>query len=303
MNTSFISGTTLQWAWDSTSLGLLKECPRKYQYTLIQGYVRRGVSVHLTFGIHFHSGLETYDKIRAYGYDHDDAVAGALLRILHDTNGWESDHPAKNRQNLIRSIIWYLEEYRDDPAQTIILANGKPAVELSFRMETEEQTPDGRNYMLSGHMDRMVKYAGQDFVMDRKTSGSSITSHFFSQFNPDNQMTLYTLAGRVVFDTEVSGVIIDGAQIAVGFTSFGRGITMRSNEQLDEWMQNTAFWFRQAEWYADEKFYPMNEKACGNYGGCPFRNVCSQDERVRKKFLETDFEIREWNPLIPRNDD
>jgi hypothetical protein len=29
----------LQFAFDSVSLGLLKECPRKYQYTILEGWI------------------------------------------------------------------------------------------------------------------------------------------------------------------------------------------------------------------------------------------------------------------------
>ena len=302
MTSPFIPDTTLQFAWDSTSLGLLEECPRKYKYTIIDGYRKRGASVHLFFGQEFHAGLEIYDKCRAGGTSPSESTLWTLLYLLRSTHGWVSDHSAKNRENLIRSVLWYLFEYEDDPAHTLILANGRPAVELSFRMETDFRAPDGTVYMLSGHMDRMVEYAGDYFVMDRKTSGSSITPYFFNQFNPHTQMTLYTLAGRVVFNTKVSGVIIDGAQIAVGFTSFARGMTMRSEDQLEEFLSNTEFWLRQAEWYAEEFYYPMNAHSCGNYGGCPFRTVCSQDRRVRDKFLETEFERSYWNPLQPRGE-
>ena len=42
------SAPGVQWAWDSTSLGTFKDCPRKYFYTLVMGYRARGESVHRT---------------------------------------------------------------------------------------------------------------------------------------------------------------------------------------------------------------------------------------------------------------
>ena len=48
----------LQIAWDSTSLGTLKECPRKYQYSIMLGKQPREISVHLTFGLYYHAALE-----------------------------------------------------------------------------------------------------------------------------------------------------------------------------------------------------------------------------------------------------
>ena len=52
----------LQLAWDSTSLGVFKRCPREYYFTIILGWVPRTTSVHLTFGIMLHKAREIYEK-------------------------------------------------------------------------------------------------------------------------------------------------------------------------------------------------------------------------------------------------
>jgi ATP-dependent exoDNAse (exonuclease V) beta subunit len=205
--------------------------------------------------------------------DHDEALRGCCAYCPEDTwdrtedmtegHPWLSDHHSKNRETLIRSIIWYLDEFRNDPAATLILANGKPAVELSFRMEmewgpnTRMETGFGRfgndtqPYLLCGHLDRVVEFGGQKYVMDRKTTGSSPTPHYFDGFAPDNQMSIYTLAARVQFSTPVAGVIIDAAQVAVGFTRFQRGFTYRTEAQLEEWLADFRFWTAQAEGFAE----------------------------------------------------
>lgn len=297
----FLPGTDIQYAWDSTSLGYIKECPRKYYLTMIQGWRSKGESVHLTFGIHFHKALELFDKARADGADYEQATDVAVKYTLSATADWSSDHPKKNRETLLRTIIWYLEEYREDQITTIILADGKPAVELSFKMDTGVATPQvGTTYLLTGHMDRLVNFGSDLFVMDRKTTGGTIGSYYFDQYSPDNQMSLYTLAGRIVYDMPVSGVIIDAAQVAVGFSAFGRGITMRSNGQLDEWLGDFRQWLFTAESYVEAGHWPMNEKSCNNYGGCVFKGICNKDPSVREVFLATDFEKKHWNPLEVR---
>jgi hypothetical protein len=207
---------------------------------------------------------------------------------------WDSGHNLKNRHTLIRTIVWYLEAFRDDAAKTVILADGKPAVELSFRMELDEW-PTGQDgwrwlqeehpYTLCGHLDRLVEFAGGYYVMDRKTTGSTLGGYYFDGFNPDNQMTLYTLAGRIIFNTPVRGVIIDAAQIAVGFSRFDRGITYRTEDQLNEWMHDLGYWLSAAARYAERDYWPMNDKACNNYGGCQFRKICSKAPQVRESFL------------------
>ena len=296
----FIPGTKIQFAWDSTSLGLLKECPRKYQLTIIDGWRSKGNSVHLDFGLLFHKALENFDIFKSQGSSPEEALFKTIKTLLEDSSTFSPDHKAKTRENLLRSVIWYLETYKDDPSKTLILANGKPAVELSFRFDSEIPCTETQNYILSGHMDRLIEFGDQRFVMDRKTTGSTLGGYYFDQYNPDNQMTLYTLASRIVYDMPVAGVMIDAAQVAIGFTAFSRGITMRSNNQLNEWMGDFTVWMNVAKHYAEIEHWPMNEKSCNNYGGCVFKKICNKDPIVRLKFLETDFEIRHWNPLEVR---
>lgn len=311
----FFQGTRLQYAWDSTSLGALKKCPRYYQYSILEGWRAKDESVHLVFGGAYASALETYHKLRAKGADYDDAVDAVVdltlqktwHQALFDEEGnetapahpWEPDHNAKTRMNLIRSIVWYLEEFKNDPAKTLMLADGSPAVELSFKFNSGVSCEHGE-FILCGHMDKLVDYGGDLFVMDQKTTGSTLGAYYFKGYNPDNQMTLYTLAGRIVYNTPVAGVIIDAAQIAVGFTSFARGITTRSEGQLEEFLLDFKYWTDVAALYAKAEHWPMNEASCGNYGGCTFREICGKDSRVRELFLKTSFERRIWNPLIPR---
>ena len=305
MNSPFLLGTNIQYAWDSTSLGWLKECPRKYQYSMIEGWRAKVESVNLKFGALYHHALETYDRYVAEGDDHDTALDKILDETLHATweNGapWTPDHNTKNRENLIRSIIWYVEHFKEDPAKTIQLANGKPAVELSFKM-VMDYGPQGSDqlYMLCGHLDRLVDFAGVTYVMDRKTTASTISGQWFDQFAPDNQMSLYSMAAKVIYQTPVKGVIIDGVQIAVGFSRFARGFTYRTDAQIEEWLKDTRHWLRLAENYAKEGHWPQNDKSCHHYGGCVFRKVCSKSPEVREKFLESDFHKVPWNPLVPR---
>lgn len=305
----FLPGTTIQFAWDSTSLGWLKECPRKYQYSMVEQWRTKSDSIHLDFGRWYHAALEHYDKARALNLSHEEALNDTVSLVMGwtwaDGKPWDSDHSNKTRETLIRSIIWYVEHFKDDPAQTVILANGKPAVELSFKMElgwapTYKDGPFSQPYVLCGHLDRVVNFSGGTYVMDRKTSSSTIGSNYFDQYDPDNQMSLYTLAAKVIYQTPVKGVIIDAVQIAVGFSRFSRGFTYRTDAQIEEWLEDTKHWFRLAEQYSKDNYWPMNDKSCHKYGGCPFRRVCSKSPEVRSKFLETDFYKRQWNPLEPR---
>ena len=150
--------------------------------------------------------------------------------FLVRTYNWDSDSPTKNRETLVRSVVWHLEHYQEDPAKTIILANGKPAIELSFRMPTnikinfESKYPlEETTYLGCGHLDRLCEFAGAAYAMDRKTTDKTVGSYYFDQYNPDNQMSLYTAAAQVVYNIPAQGVLVDAVQTARWLLQAGTG--------------------------------------------------------------------------------
>jgi len=304
-NTSFKNG--VQFAWDGTSVTLVQTCLRKYFYKIIQGWTPFDKSPHLLLGGWYATALEHYYKHKAAGYSHDEAqylvVEEALEStwVRKDKDGnevsypWMSSDPLKSRENLIRTIVWYLEEFKEDTMEVVILPDGKPAVEYSFTIEFE------KDILYCGHLDRLVNYNGDYYIQDQKTTKTTIGSYYFEQFNPDVQMSGYTYAGQIMFKLPIKGVVIDAVQIAVGFSRFTRGFTSRTNEQLEEWKESTVYWIRLAQEATRKNFFPMNTTSCSDYGGCEFRTVCQKNEAVRQQFLKAKFHQQpSWSPLDRR---
>lgn len=315
----FLPGTNIQFAWDSTSLGYLKTCPRLYQYIMIDGWGIRDESIHLRFGIEYHSALQDYAVARAQGEKHEDAIRHSVRLLQSRVYNWSPDRNSragkyKNRETIVGLVIDYLDHFVDDPASTFILADGTPAVELSFRFELdwgpgweayEDGTEKPQPYLLCGHLDRVVDYADDLYVMDRKTSMSTLSSYYFNQWSPSNQMTLYTLAGKVMLSSPIKGVIIDAAQVLLEKpNAFQRGFTYRTDDQLDEWLVDLRYWLHTAETYATNGYWPQNDTSCDKFGGCKFREVCSRSPKVRDQYLKSEFDQLElqdrWNPLRAR---
>lgn len=297
-----------QFAWDATSLELAMECPRKYFYVMRKGWRKRAPNVHLFFGGLIASAFEHYHKRRILeGKSHDQALEGVVMEALEatwiDGAPWHSDHNAKTRENLIRTIVWYLEEFKDDPLRTVVLKNGEPAVEQSFRL------PVSDDVIFCGHLDRLVEQDGDQYATDNKTTGYTITDQFFRQFDLSCQMSMYTFAGKAILSSPIKGVIIDAAQIAVGFSRFVRGYTFRTKSQLDDWFRDTMHWIKIIWRYAeldsehgeDENHWPKNTTSCDRYSGCQFRAICAQSPENRLQFLKADFEQQPtWDPMTPR---
>jgi hypothetical protein len=279
---------------------------------MIEGWSEKDTSVHLRFGIEYHKALEEYDDERLSGANHEDAVRAVVRNLLTRISDWHVDVSTragnyKNDKTLLSLVIDYLDKYKDDPAKTVVRENGQAATELSFRFELDwgPHAGNGQPFVLSGHLDRVVTFNDQILVMDRKTTTMTPGSYYFDQFNPNNQMSLYTIAGQVVLDMPVKGIIIDGAQILLEKpNNYVRGFTFRTAAQSQEWLQDLKFWLNSAENYATVGYWPMNDTACDKFGGCKFRGVCSKDPSVRERFLEADFIKLEpdakWNPLRSR---
>lgn len=333
----FLPGTKLQYAWDSTSLGYLKGCPKLYYYIMIEGWQPKGEGIHLRFGIEYHTALQDYDIYR-YSYDlnHGEALRQVVRELLirtKDFNPSEEQYGSaakyKSRQNLVRTVIWYLEKYptEKDSHKTYILEDGRPAVELSFRLELEwgpkpqvdygvhedaiHLATTNQPYLLTGHLDRVVSFADDLYFLDHKTTKSQPGDFYFSQFEPDNQMTLYSLAAKVVLNSPVKGGIIDAAQVLIDASRFQRGFTFRSEDRIEEWLVDLRYKLEENEKFVEDDHWPMNDKFCGTFRseesgsiGCPFREVCSKSPRMRDPFLRSNFNKLEekdrWNPLKPR---
>lgn len=287
-----------QLIWNSTSLDALKKCPRQYQYAILQGWATGGENIDIVFGLTYHKAVELYHFARAKGADHEEALLVAVRHAMRHTWPDILIDKVKNRPALIRSIIWYLDEFGiDDPMETVILSNGEPAVEVTFLVDLDIPGPFGESYLLGGHLDRLVNYNGARYFTDLKTTKQSLGEFYFDQFSPHNQMSCYNFSGRIHSDEAVRGGIIDAASILVSGTRFQRGPVNRTPDTLNEWHNDLGFWLKTAEQFAKANYWPMNDTSCYL---CRFRKYCAMDPKVRDSFIASNFVKRIVNPLEVR---
>lgn len=283
-----------QHAWDSTSLGELKNCPRRYYLSIIHGWRGKREATPLTFGIHYQKAIELFEKAMAAGESFEAARRVGMRHIIEIQ--WVSDDKARNEVTLLRSFVWYLEEFQEDAAQTVKLRDGKPAIELSFTLDSGYGT-DESPVVLCGHFDRIADFGGQFYVEDNKTTTAGIGGQYFERYSPDNQVSLYTFAAKAVFAMPVAGVLINACHVTQGHSDFARRAILRTALVLDEWHKDLGFWIEQARRYAEAGYWPQNDKACFL---CNFKEVCYRSPGVRDSVLKSNFVQRTWNPLERR---
>lgn len=303
----------VQFAWDQTSIKLAEECFKKYEYVMLDGWKSRGgINVHLFFGQNYATALEHYHKFRAENVSHDDALTYVVREALtatwvydRDEEGnpvprtghpWTNDENAKTRENLIRTIVWYLEQFQDDPCETIILSNGRAAVEHSCQLAVDN------GIVLTAHIDRLVNYSDQLLIQDQKTTLATLTPRYFASYNPDSQIAgTLPFIGRAAFGLPIKGVMIDAAQIAVGFSRFERGFIFTDDLSLNEWYDDTMELIGRVQQATRDNHFPRNRSSCNKYAGCQFKSVCAHSPAVRDNFLKADFEKGpRWDPLEAR---
>lgn len=307
-NSSFRNGK--QFAWDATSLSLAETCLRKYELVMIQGYAPTETSVHLLFGAIYASSLEQFFKLRSkeysFGAARDAVVKLAMIASWDKENARPHNLTDKNKSrfSLIRSIVDYLDEFgRPGEADfpTLILEDGSPAVEYSFSYTPFPDEEGFSEIVFCGHLDRVVEYSPTDaFILDQKTTGGNFWSGYWKGFHPNTQVSMYTLAGNIVFNRNISGMMIDAISITPLGSNFERHLIPVDKAFLHEWMIGAKFLIETVHRAADANFYPMNPSSCSKYSGCEFQPVCTASPNLRARILREDFAPKKWDPLERR---
>ena len=302
MNGAFsIKNPDLQVIWDATSLSTFKECPLKYYLSVVRGWTPKQAALALDFGIALHEALEHYFRRKASGMDFQENENKTLLEVLQSPyrKSIESfKDPDRNIRSLFFTVFEYLEHYRFEADETVILPDGTVGVELHFQFETPYKTLSGENISFAGHLDRLASGPMGVMVHDHKTSVRPLTEFYFKQYKPNTQMTLYTLCGEICYSTAVRGVIIDAINVRTG--EFNRQPTMRTKEYCEEWLHDQRYWFITAEHCATTGHWPQNDNSCHKYSGCPFKEYCQAPRSLRESILEENFQKRIWDPSVPR---
>lgn len=291
----------LQLVWDATSLGTLKECPRKYYLQVVRGYTTKNTALALDFGIALHEGLEGFYRRQVEGRDFEENVVDTIEALMkHPLRGNIDSYEdqKRNSRSLIENTLFYLDTYKEEPCETVVFSDGTVGVELHFQFETGLESASGEKFSFAGHIDRLVRQDLGNFIADHKTTTMPLTQFYFSQYNPDTQMSLYSIAGDICFSTPIKGVMIDAINIKSG--EFSRQLTLRTKEYLEEWLEEQKHWFKLAEYFSAVGCFPQNDKSCHKYSGCPFRDYCTAPRGLREQILEEDFVKRIWDPSKPR---
>lgn len=286
----FSPATGAQTRVNASTFQVFKACPRKYLYGVLLARGKGSDDPDLRFGSLIHAAKAIFETNKARGAEHDMALQGAFRFLLTET--WDhvrakpgfTEDPLKNRATLLRTFVWYVDQYREDACETAMLPSGKPAVEVAFEFDSGVSGVADEQVTFVGTIDRIVTFNGATFVSDTKTSSNAkyLTAR---NYTPDGQFSLYVAAASVCFGIEADGILLDGIEVGPNATSFRREIVPRPREVIEEWLDDARVHLRRLSEAFARNEWPQNDAACGMYGGCRFRGVCGASPAEREDIL------------------
>lgn len=280
--------------WRQHTLESAKRCHRYYQLRELEGWGLREEPSKMTFGTEFHLALECYELEIATGYGANSGIMNALENIADSKLPTVGKY---SREQLLRGFSWYTDWAADDPLTTVCLDDVEVEYgELKARVphplvECEFDVPiPGTKHTLGGRADRIVEHDGALWVLDHKTTETTISNDYFARFGTAEQVSAYTWAVSKWLGRPVAGFIIDAIQVYAEGFRFMRGVATRTPAQLDEWLRDTQLAIAAIERSENADYFPMNTAACSVYGKCLFRDsVCAKAPHVRPQFLAANY--------------
>lgn len=221
---------------------------------------------------------------------------------IHVERRYIPEDTAKNRQTLIRALIWYGLDQPEDITEgyrPYVFPNGTPAVELSGKLPLPLKSVTGEDFLLTWNFDYIGVWGDEHFITDNKTTRKTLNSQFFDTYSPDTQFDTYGMVGTIAYpDLNIKGVMVDAVQVMVGGIEFGRHPYYKQESQHEEHLRDLQFWVEQAQAFAVADYWPMNKRSCWL---CPFKQVCSQPPERREGYLQSNFKKGpRWDPSHER---
>ena len=283
-------------ALDSSTLSTFQRCPRKAFYSYWLNRTPVGENYPIMFGVAYHKFREILELSYIGNLDIDDiahyqeALATALERYPIDPPlGHKKEH--MTRQRLVETCeqgyeIWQLEKRRKE----IKVIATEQAFELLL--------PDGEPY--GGRIDQIVDWNRAIYIRDFKTTGM-MGKTYGDQFDPNAQFTGYVWGGN-----SLSGEIIRGVMVETVYNTKRVGpehhpfLSTRTQFSIDEWKLDAMRTIQEIRRCEDKHYFPKHTAACGDYGGCAYRDCCKLSSwPSREEWLEGHTVESRWDFAAP----
>ena len=253
----------------NSRLNSFRSCPRKFFYEYICEIepITEGETEHdRSFGAAIHIGLENLYR----GNTMEESLKGFCDAYPVQLN---EDDPAKTQENGKKLLGAYWQQYQPKMKAWKILA-----------IETldEYEPVEGVTFRVKLDMIAESKDYGGVYGFDFKTTGKKLDYRYWSQFNPNAQISTYFDYIAKKYGA-CSGFYIDAMSFGyrknkykgepAGFHyQLDRQLMTQTKDQLDDWRNSEHRWAKLLHESIEASEYPMNTLSCKF---CSYRQICA----------------------------
>lgn len=278
----------MQQIWDQSSL-MTAVCPQKYKYSKIDGWRSKYDSEAAAFGTFAHECFEYYDTATLHG----GVTEGVEAAFNHALENGEFLNELQTSQYhlpcLLRAIVWYGEQFKNDMFTTAVDNNGKPLIEVRF----EVPIPGREDRRFSGRIDKIIQDGDEFILVDRKFTKKQLNRYYFDQYSPSIQLSSYVWALRNVLQLPVSKAMIEAHQIGVTLARCERRIFPIPEDRATEFGEELDVMALSIDRAHETGRWNRDLRMCGMFGGCEYRTVCNAPRRQELDELQQHFKQRE----------
>lgn len=272
----------------------LHACPRKFQLNKQQAERPEqdlSTSVTFAYGHAMGEGIQQF-LIGRSTMDSEAAFRNAIWKMFL---AWDCDLLAENdkqKKSFLRAVaaISQFKSMSDDgligEEWEVAYFNGKPAAELSFRIDL------GDGFYYRGYVDLVLrnKDSGEYLILELKTSSANYVNHY--SYKNSAQAIGYS----VVLDTIAPGVSSYGVQYLVYMTKLERFEAFdfpKTFRQRVQWLQDLVWDKKQivdmVGFYGNDGIWQVRGESCCDFGrNCDYMDICGLDSKsLTSPLLET----------------
>jgi len=294
--------------YDSSKLKEFEECPRKYFYKYMLGWVPETPNLHLVFGEAWHRAMEEMLK----GHCSPDAIMKGYNRMnsyYRESFGLDMDaiNFPKTPDNARNLLVWYAARYGSEDFVVHYTETGG-SIEL----------PQGDK--LYFRLDSILEDSRGYFTMDHKT-GSMDSKAWADGWILDIGITTYINVLYCLYPKDqVWGAVINGTFFrkgdanknfkSVDETPFRRVLVRKTLPMMEEWLLETQATIREIKFQTDllmsyNENHPVMDcfrrrtTSCSHYGTCGYHAFCTSwsNPLLRVDEPPVGWTINRWNPL------
>lgn len=263
---------------DPSKMQVYQRCGRKYFYNYVVGWNIKDPKNDLSFGTAWHFAVE---HLLRNGYDPTTVNEAKFLfhesyrRDFHEVT--DQIYEPKNPSQAFYALDLYADRFRRDLSEYEVLHTEVGGVVL-----IDEDSP------MHFKMDAILKNknTGKVFFMDHKTSKRKYYN-WSSQWNLSTQMLTYLHSLYCLYQAhEVQGGRVRGSFFYKSKDhEFDECDIEKTPAQMQSWLSDIQYYYaglkfemERLEECSDDtpamECFPRNGTACGDWGGCPYMEIC-----------------------------